>query len=91
MVGMLLSVGDWLGLLDCDGEAVGLEEVGDADGEDDGCIDIVGLSLGLSVGLYEIEGASVGYSDGDSVGEEDPHSSRDGLVDSAQCVSCIQS
>lgn len=65
--------------------------MGDADGGDDGCIDIVGISLGLSVGLFESEGASVGCSDGESVGEEDPHSSRDGLVDSSQCVSCIQS
>ena len=65
--------------------------MGDADGGDDGCIDIVGLTLGLSVGLFEIEGASVGCSEGDKVGGEDPHSSCDGLVDSSQCVSCIQS
>ena len=56
--------------------------MGDADGGDDGCIDIVGLTLGLSVGLFEIEGASVGCSEGDKVGGEDPHSSCDGLVDS---------
>ena len=87
MVGILLSVGESLGLRECDGEAVGLEEVGDADGGDDGCIDIVGLTLGLSVGLFEIEGALVGLSEGDKVGEEDPHSSLDGLIDSSQCVS----
>ena len=65
--------------------------MGVADGGDDGCIDIVGESLGLSVGLFEIEGALVGSSEGDKVGEEDPHSSREGLADSSQCVSCIQS
>ena len=64
--------------------------MGDADGGDDGCIDIVGLSLGFTVGLFEIEGASVGCSEGDKVGEEDPHKSLDGFVDSSQCVSCIQ-
>ena len=65
--------------------------MGDADGGDDGCIDIVGISLGLCVGLFEIEGASVGCSEGESVGEADPHNSFDGFVDSSQCVSCIQS
>ena len=39
--------------------------MGDADGGDDGCIDIVGISLGLCVGLFEIEGASVGCSEGE--------------------------
>ena len=65
--------------------------MGDAEGGDDGCMDIVGESLGLSVGLFEIEGALVGLFDGDSVGEADLHNSFDGLVDSSQCVSCIQS